>query len=491
MFQFDDERIQKVRALEADGFRAYPAGFPVSHTSQELRTLAGELDNDALAALGGDFRFAGRLLFKNEMGRAGFGRVLDGDGRLQIYVRKDAVGEAAFGLWKRLDLGDIIGVRGSLMRTRTGELSLAATELVLLSKCVQSLPDKFHGLSDPEARRRLRYVDLFVNEETRETFRIRSRVVRHLRDFFNARGFLEVETPMMHPIPGGAVARPFITHHNALDMDLYLRIAPELYLKRLVVGGFERVFEINRSFRNEGIDATHNPEFTMLEFYQAYATWKDLVELTEELFAGLVLAIHGNDRLTWQGREVSFARPFRQAGMDELIAEHSGLSLAGVRDHATLAARFAESFPDQPVPATLGRLYEAAFEAWVEPRLVDPTFVTRFPVEISPLARRNDDEPEIADRFELFICGKEFANGFTELNDPVDQAERFAAQARSRAAGDTEAMYFDADYIQALAYGMPPTAGEGIGVDRLVMLLTDSASIRDVILFPTLRTRAD
>ncbi len=487
MYDFDPDRLDKVRALEAEGTRAYPSALPVAHTSATVRIAAEGQPDDALEGLG-RFELAGRLLFKNEMGKAGFGRILDREGRVQVYFKKDELGEEAFALWKKLDLGDIVRVEGTLMRTRTGELTVKASSLRLLAKCITSLPDKFHGIADPELRQRQRYLDLFVNDETRETFRRRSRIVRYIRDFFEGRDFLEVETPMMHPIPGGATARPFVTHHNALDADLYLRIAPELYLKRLVVGGLERVYEINRNFRNEGIDSTHNPEFTMLEFYQAHATWKDLVDMTEELFAGLVETVCGGPTLTYQGQEISFARPFRRVGYDALVAEATGLSHDEIRDARTLRAWCVNRFgADAKVPSSVGRLWELVFDELVEKSLVQPTFVTRFPVEISPLARRNDEEPDIADRFEIFIAGREIANGFTELNDPVDQAGRFEAQVKSRAAGDHEAMHFDDDYIRALTYGMPPTAGEGLGIDRLVMLLTDSPSIRDVILFPTLR----
>ncbi len=490
MYTFDPERLEKVHALEADGTRTYPSATPVTHTSDDVRAAAEGQPEEALEGLG-RFVLAGRLLFKNEMGKAGFGRILDRAGRVQVYVKKDDVGEPAFALWKKLDLGDIVWVEGTLMRTRTGELTVKAASIQLLTKCIASLPDKFHGIADPELRQRQRYLDLFMNDETRETFRRRSKVVRYIRDFFEARAYLEVETPMMHPIPGGATARPFITHHNALDAQLYLRIAPELYLKRLVVGGLERVFEINRSFRNEGIDSTHNPEFTMLEWYQAHATWRDLVDMTEEMLSGCAEAVCGTTEITYQEQAISLARPFRRVGYDALVAEATGLSQEAIRDPATLRAWWIERHGDDgKVPTTVGRLWEAVFDEHVEKGLVQPTFVTRFPIEISPLARRNDAEPDIADRFELFIAGREFANGFTELNDPVDQAARFEAQVKSRAAGDHEAMHFDEDYIRALTYGLPPTAGEGLGIDRLVMLLTDSSSIRDVILFPSLRPRS-
>ncbi|MDP2305337.1 MAG: lysine--tRNA ligase [Pseudomonadota bacterium] len=490
MYTFDPERLEKVHALEADGVRTYPSASPVSHTSLAVRTAAEGQPDDALVGLG-RFVLAGRLLFKNEMGKAGFGRLLDRDGRVQVYVKKDEVGEPAFALWKKLDLGDIVHVEGTLMRTRTGELTVKAESIRLLTKCIASLPDKFHGIADPELRQRQRYLDLFMNDETRETFQRRSRIVRYIRNFFEARDYLEVETPMMHPIPGGATARPFVTHHNALDTELFLRIAPELYLKRLVVGGFERVFEINRNFRNEGIDSTHNPEFTMLEWYQAHATWRDLVDMTEEMLAGCAQAVCGTTEITYQGQAISLAAPFRRVGYDDLVAEATGLSMAEIRDPSTLRAWWIERHGDDgKVPRTIGRLWEAVFDEHVEKGLIQPTFVTRFPIEISPLARRNDQEPDIADRFELFIAGREISNGFTELNDPVDQAGRFEAQVKSRTAGDQEAMHFDEDYVRALTFGLPPTAGEGLGIDRLVMLLTDSASIRDVILFPTLRPRA-
>ncbi len=485
MYTFDPERLAKLATLRAEGVNPYPTGkLPTLYAAAAEAMAVGRDTTESLAEFGHDFVFAGRLMFKNDMGKAGFGRVLDRTGKLQVYLKRDNVGEAAFAVWKKLDLGDQIEVVGGLMRTRTGELTLHASQLRLVGKCIRSLPDKWHGVEDPEIRRRQRYLDLFVNEAARATFVKRSHIVRHIRNFFEERGFLEVETPMMHSIPGGATARPFVTHHNALDMELYLRVAPELYLKRLIVGGLERVFEINRNFRNEGLDATHNPEFTMLEFYQAYATWQQLAELTEELVHELVHDVAGGETLTYQGREISFARPFRQAGYDELVAEALGVEVRVVHDLPALRAAIGAN-----APATLGACWERVFDEHVEASLVNPTFVTRFPIEMSPLARRNDAEPEIADRFELYIAGREIANAFNELADPVDQAERFAAQVKAKEGGNAEAMHFDADYIDALAYGMPPTAGEGIGIDRLVMLLTDSASIRDVILFPTLRRK--
>lgn len=493
MYTFDPERTAKLAALRAAGINPYPTGITPTLTATQALMLAEGRADDELAALGKDFVFAGRLMFKNDMGKAGFGRVLDRTGRLQFYAKKDVLGEAMFAVWKQLDLGDIVTVRGHLMRTRTGELTLAVAELSLTSKCIRPLPDKFHGIEDAELRRRQRYLDLFVNEDARATFIKRSAIVRYIRDFFEARNFLEVETPMMHAIPGGATARPFQTHHNALDMELFLRVAPELYLKRLIVGGLERVFEINRNFRNEGIDSTHNPEFTMLEFYQAYATWESLVVTTEELIAGMVLDLCGQETIDYQGRSICFERPFRIARYGDLVAEALKMNPADVKNIALLHAAYIEKHPAADVPAlptTFGRMWEKVFDIDVEKTLVNPTFVIGFPTEISPLSRRNDADPEIADRFELFIAGREIANGFNELNDPVDQAERFMAQVQAKESGDAEAMHFDADYIDALAFAMPPTAGEGIGIDRLVMLLTNQQSIRDVILFPTLRSRA-
>ncbi|GDX81298.1 lysine--tRNA ligase [Deltaproteobacteria bacterium] len=486
MFTFDTERLNKLEALRAEGINPYPTGkLPNLSAAQALALGEGKETTESLAELGQDFRFAGRLMFKNDMGKAGFARALDRTGRLQVYVKKDLVGEAGFAVWKKLDLGDQIEVEGGLMRTRTGELTLQATSIRLVGKCIRSLPDKWHGMEDAELRRRQRYVDLFVNDGARETFVKRSRIVRYIRTFFEERGFLEVETPMMHAIPGGATARPFQTHHNALDMELFLRVAPELFLKRLIVGGLERVFEVNRNFRNEGLDATHNPEFTMLEFYWAYAQWEQLADLTEELLHGLTTEVCGGENIQYQGREISFARPFRRAGYDELVAEAAGIALADVRNIEKLRA-----FIGDGAPKSLGACWERIFDEHIEKTLVNPTFVTRFPIEISPLARRNDAEPDLADRFELFVAGREIANAFNELADPVDQAQRFEAQVSAKDAGNEEAMHFDADYVEALCYGMPPTAGEGIGIDRLVMLLTDSLSIRDVILFPTLRNKA-
>ncbi|MSP54793.1 MAG: lysine--tRNA ligase [Myxococcales bacterium] len=530
MYDFDPSRIGKARQLEAEGIPPWPHGLSVSHTAQRVREETarfevaerarlglGAEDPVELTPMGEDFQIGGRLLFKNEMGKAGFGRVLDRTERIQIYAKRDLLGDEGFALWKKLDLGDIVWVRGALMRTRTGELTVQAREIRLGSKCTRSLPDKFHGMSDPEARQRQRYVDLFVNEESRAVFLTRSWVVSYIRRFFEERGFVEVETPMMHAIPGGATARPFITHHNALDLDLYLRVAPELYLKRLVVGGMERVFEINRNFRNEGIDQTHNPEFTMLEFYQAWQTWEGLMEMTEQLVSAMVEALHTAARESGTLREgqtptsllygdlvLDFGGRWARRTYAELVydqlrgvgyaAEQPLTELADVHDLAKVTAAYKDKhrqFNEENIPVTLGRFWEKVFDMDVEKTLLAPTFVTGFPIEISPLARRSDADPTIADRFELFIAGREIANGFNELNDPEDQARRFEEQVRAKAGGDAEAMHFDADYIDALGFGLPPTAGEGLGIDRLVMLLTNCKSIRDVILFPTRRPVAN
>jgi len=490
MFEFDPERLEKLQSLRDQGVEPYPHGLSIADTTAAVRAHIGDRDEADLAQDPATFQIAGRLMAKREMGKAGFARVQDRGGELQVYLRKEDLGEEAFALWRRLDLGDHIAVSGRCMRTRTGEASLHASSLRLSAKCIASMPDKHKGVEDREFRSRHRYVDLFVNEDSREVFRRRSALVSFTRRFFEDRGYMEVETPMMQAIPGGATARPFVTHHNALGMELFLRVAPELYLKRLVVGGFERVFELNRNFRNEGVSTRHNPEFTMLEFYQAYATWYDLMDITEELISSAAQAVCGTTSLPFGPHQIELGRPWRRAGMGELIAEATGLSAQQVRDPAALRERWRVDHPKADpdgLPTTMGRWWEWFFEAYVERDLIQPTFVTGFPAEISPLARRTDGDPEFTDRFEFFIAGLEFGNGFNELNDPVDQAGRFAAQAQARDAGDHEAMFFDADYIQALTYGMPPTAGEGIGIDRLAMLFSNRESIRDVILFPTLR----
>jgi len=428
---------------------------------------------------------AGRMMLKRVMGKASFATLQDSTGRIQVYVANDVAGEAAHEAFKHWDLGDIVGVEGTLFKTNKGELTVNAKSLKLLVKALRPLPEKFHGLTDQEMRYRQRYVDLVVNPEVREVFAARSRIVQSLRETLVGEGYLEVETPMMQPIPGGAVARPFRTHHNALDMDLYLRIAPELYLKRLVVGGMERVFEINRNFRNEGISTRHNPEFTMLEWYCAYRDMGYMVDQTETLVRNAAKAAHGATQVTYQGKAIDFGAPFARLPIPEAI-RRQGID-GDLRDRAFLAKKLTGLGVEHKLDQGWGALQLMLFEALAEKHLVAPTFVLDFPAEVSPLARRRDSDPELTDRFELFVDAKEIANGFSELNDPEDQAERFREQAAKKDSGDPEAMYYDADYIRALETGLPPTAGAGLGVDRLVMLLTDSASIRDVILFPHMR----
>jgi lysyl-tRNA synthetase class 2 len=441
---------------------------------------------------------AGRVLAQRHQGKAGFLDLSDGRSRVQIYVRRDVVGDEGFELYRRLDLGDWIGVEGEVFRTRTGELSIKARRLTFLAKCLRPLPEKWHGLRDVERRYRQRYLDLAVNPESRLVFEARAKIVRYIRRFLDARGFLEVETPMMQPIAGGALARPFKTHHNALGLDLYLRVAPELYLKRLVVGGVERVYEINRNFRNEGISTQHNPEFTMLEFYQAYAEGADLMNLTEEMVSGLVSDLAGSQVTPWKGETIDWTPPYRRLTMREAVREFTRTDprgevrveeLESAEGLFAAAKRFGVDRPER-FRGQKGKLLAQLFEAVAEEHLVQPTFLHEFPTEISPLSRRSATDPEWADRFELYVGGMEIANGFSELNDPEDQAERFRIQMEARARGDLEAVEYDADYVEALEYGLPPTAGEGIGIDRLTMLLTDRHSIRDVILFPLLRPEA-
>ena len=491
------ERRAKLAALRESGM-AYPNDWRHSHTGAELLERYEDIDTwtqESLEALDEDFSLSGRMMSRRIMGKASFVHIQDGSGaRFQLYLRRDDLAEGVYQAFKHWDIGDIIGVRGQLMRTRTGELSLHASEVRLLSKSLRPLPEKWHGLTDQETRYRQRYVDLIVNPEVRETFIRRSQVVRAIRHFLDARGFLEVETPMMHHIPGGATARPFKTHHNALDLDLYLRVAPELHLKRLLVGGLEQVYEINRNFRNEGVSTRHNPEFTMLEFYWAHADYRQLISLTEEMLHHIVTLMPGlkDGRVMYQGEEIDFGGQYRQFSVAEAVAEHyPDLADGDLRDLDQLHAACDKDGIHYETSWGWGRLQMELFEHRVEHQLIQPTFVTGYPIEVSPLSRRNDDDPELADRFELFIAGREIANGFSELNDPEDQAERFRAQVAQRDAGDAEAMHFDHDYIRALEYGMPPAAGEGIGIDRLVMLLTDSASIRDVLLFPYLRPEVE
>jgi lysyl-tRNA synthetase class 2 len=482
-------RRRKLSALRERGESPYPNDFRPDHTAAGVHARFGPQSEGALAAAP-PVRVAGRIMALRDFGRAGFLHLQDRGDRLQVHVRRDRLGDEAFEAYRGLDLGDLIGVAGYPFRTRTGELTIEAAELRLLAKALRPLPEKWHGLQDVELRYRQRYLDLLVNPEARRIFEVRARVVRSLREFLTARGYLEVETPMMQPIAGGAAARPFVTHHNALGVDLFLRVSPELYLKRLVVGGFDRVFEINRNFRNEGIDATHVPEFTMLEFYQAYATYEDLMALTEEMLVGLVREITGGTAVEFRGRPIDLTPPWPRRTLVELVAGWSGVPAARLFEGETIGALAERTGSVERSGMTPGELLHAVYEHAIEPGIANPTFVCQFPVEVSPLARRNDDDPRFVDRFELIVGGHEIANAFSELNDPEDQRARFEDQLRARAAGDEEAHAMDEDYVRALEHGLPPTAGEGIGVDRLVMLLTGAPSIREVILFPQLRPEA-
>ncbi|HTQ35980.1 MAG TPA: lysine--tRNA ligase [Steroidobacteraceae bacterium] len=481
------ERRAKLAALRGRG-AAFPNDFRRDAYAGDLQQTYAESTAERLEAQGIAVTVAGRMLAKRVMGKASFATIADPTGRIQLFLQAATLGDD-YDAFKGWDVGDTVGATGMLFRTRTGELSVKVTALRLLVKSLRPLPDKWHGLADVDTRYRRRYVDLIVNEESRRVFEARTRIVRRLRALLDEKGFMEVETPMMQPIPGGASARPFITHHNALDMPMYLRIAPELYLKRLVVGGFEKVYEINRNFRNEGLSTRHNPEFTMLELYWAYADYRDLMDLTEELVIALAQVVQpGASRLTYQGRGYSLARPFARVSMaDAILGANDGLDAAKLRDVDYLRAWCAKLGAKFDPADGAGKLQTILFEETVEATLLDPTFVFGYPAEVSPLSRANDADPFLTDRFELFIAGREIANGFSELNDAEDQAARFRAQAARKDAGDEEAMFYDADYVRALEYGMPPTAGLGIGVDRLVMFLTDQAAIRDVLLFPQVR----
>jgi len=476
------ERRARLAELRKRG-AAFPNDFRREHLAAELHKTWGDKANEELEPKSIAVSVAGRVMLKRVMGKASFATVQDMSGRIQLYVTRDGVGEAAYEAFKHYDLGDIVGANGTLFKTKTGELSVKVSGLKLLVKSLRPLPEKFHGLADQEQKYRQRYVDLIMSEDTRGVFRTRSRIVQAIRDFMNAKGFLEVETPMMQPIPGGANAKPFRTHHNALDMDLYLRVAPELYLKRLVVGGFEKVYEINRNFRNEGISTRHNPEFTMLEFYEAYRDHRYLMDFTEEMLRALANTVLGATQLPYGEQRIDFGKPFERLTIAEALRKfHPG---AVGRD--AIVAELKKHGVEPHKNAGPGALQLALFEATVEQQLIQPTFITDYPTEVSPLAKRSDANPDVTDRFELYIAGREIANGFSELNDSEDQAARFEEQAKAKAAGDEESMYYDADYIRALEYGLPPTAGEGIGIDRLVMLFTNSPSIRDVLLFPHLR----
>jgi lysyl-tRNA synthetase class 2 len=481
------QRIKKLDRLREAGVAPYGRRFEIKDRAGQLIKQHGEKSKEVLEQEKIPCTFAGRVVALRRFGKAGFAVLQDGSERLQVYLKKDLLNGQAYMVAEQLDLGDWIGVTGTLFRTKTNEFTVEVRELTFLSKALRPLPEKWHGLTDVETRYRQRYVDLIANPDVHGIFAIRSRIITGVRAFLIERGFLEVETPMMHPIPGGAAAKPFVTHHNALGVDLYLRIAPELYLKRLIVGGFPRVFEINRNFRNEGISTIHNPEFTMLEFYVSFADYQDLIVLTEEMIASLALQIFGKTVIPYQGKEIDLTPPWRRWSYHQAILEVNGLDESVLHDRAkTLKAAEQLSVPIDP-KWPLFNIVNEIFEETVEPSLVQPTFITDYPIEISPLARRKDSNAALTDRFELYIAGREIANAFSELNDPLDQRERFEGQAAQREAGDEEAHLVDEDFLRALEYGMPPTAGEGIGIDRLIMLFTDQASIRDVVLFPQLR----
>ncbi|WP_437214604.1 lysine--tRNA ligase [Pectobacterium sp. LFLA-215] len=481
-------RREKLVALRETGI-AFPNDFRRDSTSDRLHAEFDGKENEELEELGVEVTVAGRMMTRRIMGKASFVTLQDVGGRIQLYVSRDDLAEGIYNeQFKKWDLGDILGARGKLFKTKTGELSIHCTELRLLTKALRPLPDKFHGLADQETRYRQRYLDLIANDESRNTFRIRSKVMAAIRSFMVDHGFMEVETPMMQVIPGGASARPFITHHNALDIDMYLRIAPELYLKRLVVGGFERVFEINRNFRNEGVSPRHNPEFTMMELYMAYADYKDLIVLTENLFRTLTQDVLGSTTVEYGDQTFDFGKPFEKLTMREAICKYRPETNVADLDCLEKATAIAQSLGIKIEKSWgLGRIVTEIFEETAESSLIQPTFITEYPAEVSPLARRNDQNPEITDRFEFFIGGREIGNGFSELNDAEDQAERFAQQVNAKDAGDDEAMFYDEDYVTALEHGLPPTAGLGIGIDRMVMLFTNSHTIRDVILFPAMR----
>ena len=486
------ERRAKLAALREDG-HSYPNTFRRDSEAAELHAKFDEMTKEELAeAEPVRVKVAGRMMLRRIMGKASFATLQDPSGRIQVYVTRDELPEGFYNTqFKKWDLGDIVGAEGFVFKTNTGELSIHVEHIELVTKSIRPLPDKFHGLQDQEMRYRQRYVDLIVNQDSRDTFVLRSKIVQHVRNFLIRHNFMEVETPMMHVIPGGATAKPFNTHHNALDMPLYLRIAPELYLKRLVVGGFERVFEINRSFRNEGLSTRHNPEFTMVEFYAAYTNYHQLMDYTEELLKELAELAVGSTKIPYQGLEFDFGKPFARLSMKDAILQYNEGVTADQLDTIEQATALAESLKIHVKEGYgLGKIITEIFEETVEEKLMDPTFITEYPAEVSPLARRNDENPFITDRFELFIGGRELANGFNELNDAEDQAERFKAQVEAKDAGDDEAMHYDEDYITALEHGMPPTAGEGIGIDRLVMLFTNTHTIRDVILFPAMRPQA-
>ncbi len=480
---------KKVKELKSKGLNLYPSGFRRDITVEEVVSRFGKMDQNALKGITDTFTLAGRVMSIRNFGKAVFIHIKDGTGQLQAYIRKDRVGEDDFEIFTHIDIGDHVGLTGQPFRTKTDELTLLADSVVLLSKSQRPLPEKYHGLIDVETRYRQRYLDLIVNDNVRHTFVLRSRIIQTVREFFDKQGFIEVETPMMQSIPGGATARPFKTYHHALGMDLYLRVAPELYLKRLVIGGLERIYELNRNFRNEGISTYHNPEFTMLEFYVAYATYEDLMDLTEKLLVYLLKKLFGQLTIKYQGNLIDFITPWPRISLTDSLKDIGGIPENVLFDNQALKDLARSEGVEVKDNEEIGSVLVRLFEHIVEPKLIQPTFIVNYPIEVSPLSRRKDENSEIAERFELFIAGKEIANGFSELNDPDDQRERFLKQASLRDSGDEEALFMDEDYLKALEYGLPPTAGEGIGIDRLVMILTDFPSIRDVILFPQMRKK--
>jgi lysyl-tRNA synthetase, class II len=480
---------ERIKTLREMGVELFPNDFRAEHTSADIIARYGDQSAEALQSLKETFSCAGRIMAIRHFGRAAFIHLQDRKGRIQVYLRQDIMGEKPFELFKRLDAGDFVGVRGRLFRTKTGELTIEASSLQLLAKSFRPLPEKWHGLTDVETRYRQRYLDLIVNPTVKETFHKRNEIIQGIKGFLLQRDFLEVETPMMQPIPGGATARPFKTHHNTLNMDLYLRIAPELYLKRLVIGGVERVFELNRNFRNEGVSSQHNPEFTMLEFYQAYSTYEDLMALIEEMISEVTRTVCGSYKITYQGTELDLAPPWPRLTLKQALKQYGKVNEEAFADMDAAASRAEEIGVEMNQNQSLAELLVAIFEKIVEPKLIQPSFITEYPVEVSPLARRKANDPTVTERFELFIMGREIANGFSELNDPEDQRERFQKQAARKGAAEDDLSVIDEAFLTALEYGMPPAAGAGIGIDRLVMILTDSPSIRDVIFFPQMREK--
>lgn len=481
------QRVRKLEVLRKEGIDPYPNHFKVTHTSKDLHEAFGSKSDEELKSSQGTFSVAGRILAIRDFGKSSFIQIQDRDGKIQAYIKKEVLGEEAFRLYKTLDIGDFVGLEGKIFRTKTHELTLLTERVQLLVKSLRPLPEKWHGLTDIETRYRQRYLDLVANPKVKEIFRTRVLAIQKIREFFTRRGFIEVETPMLHPIPGGATAKPFNTHHNALNLDLYLRVAPELYLKRLVIGGFERIFEINRCFRNEGISTLHNPEFTMLEFYESYATYEELMTMTEELLSSMVQEIHSGSHLTYQGKEINFTPPWSKIRFRDSLLEFGKLDPNVVTDPSAAIGAARALGLELKKGTSHGRVLADLFKEVVEPNLLQPTFITHYPTEVSPLSRRNGEDPDVVDRFELFIAGREIANGFSELNDPIDQRERFLQQLKERSDEGEVSLRLDEDFLNALEFGMPPTAGEGIGIDRWVMILADAPSIRDVIFFPLLK----